>query len=97
VNCCNQLHKSPINSIIKSRTILISHANPGYATILNGCVGSHENFVMRLQILTHYPHKDEMGDVCNVQKTRNPYETVVRKPLGEFGSSEEDNILVLRY
>jgi hypothetical protein len=33
VNCCNQLYKGPINSIIKSETRLISHANPGYVTV----------------------------------------------------------------
>jgi hypothetical protein len=29
VNCCNQLYKGPINLIIKSKTRLLSHANPG--------------------------------------------------------------------
>jgi hypothetical protein len=29
VNCCNQFYKGPINSIIKSKTRLTSHANPG--------------------------------------------------------------------
>jgi hypothetical protein len=35
-NCCNQLYKRPINSIIKSKPRLISHANPGYVTIRTG-------------------------------------------------------------
>jgi hypothetical protein len=34
VNCCNQLCKGPINSIIKSEHRLISHANPRDVTIL---------------------------------------------------------------
>jgi hypothetical protein len=33
VNCCNQLYKGPRNSIIKSRTRLISHVNPGCAVL----------------------------------------------------------------
>jgi hypothetical protein len=33
VNCCNQLYNGPIISIIKSKTRLINHANPGYVTI----------------------------------------------------------------
>jgi hypothetical protein len=53
--------------------------------MLSGYEGSHENFVMKFQILTPYPHKDELSDVCNVYETRNTHETVVRKPLGEFG------------
>jgi hypothetical protein len=36
VNCCNQLYKGPINSIIKSKTRLISHVNSGYVTVLFG-------------------------------------------------------------
>jgi hypothetical protein len=34
VNCCNQLYKGPINPMNKSKTSLISHANPRYVTIL---------------------------------------------------------------
>jgi hypothetical protein len=33
VNCCNQMYKGQINSIIKSKTRLLSHANPWYVTI----------------------------------------------------------------
>jgi hypothetical protein len=35
MDCYDQLYKGPINSIIKSQTRLISHANPGYVTILS--------------------------------------------------------------
>jgi hypothetical protein len=35
VNCCNQLYEGPINLIIKSETRLISHADPGYMTIMD--------------------------------------------------------------
>jgi hypothetical protein len=35
VNSCNQLYKDPINSIIKSKTCLLSHADPRYVTILS--------------------------------------------------------------
>jgi hypothetical protein len=32
---CNKFNKGPINSIIKSKTRLISHVNPGYVTLRN--------------------------------------------------------------
>jgi hypothetical protein len=32
VNCCNQLHKGPVNSIVNYKTRLIGHANSGHVT-----------------------------------------------------------------
>jgi hypothetical protein len=39
MKCCNKLYTGPINSIIKSKTRFISHANPKYVTISVSEVG----------------------------------------------------------
>jgi hypothetical protein len=36
VNCCNQLYKNPINSLINSKSRCYESRNPGHVTILTG-------------------------------------------------------------
>jgi hypothetical protein len=48
VNCCNQLHKGPIYSIIKSKIRLISHASLGHVTIFGNPLNSFRLEVFRI-------------------------------------------------
>jgi hypothetical protein len=75
VNSCNQWYKGPINSIIESKTRLISHANPRIRdNTLN--VGTHilhnETFVIDLQRKSsHNQHiSDELVNDNNIRIQR---------------------------
>jgi hypothetical protein len=49
-NCCDQFYEGLMNSVIKSKTLNVSHANPGYVII---CFYIHLCFSVVLSL--HWP------------------------------------------